>query len=230
MKLQAILLDLDNTLYEYDPCNEAALVLVHQRLAAWGELGADEFRRLHDASRAELAQGLSGQAASHSRLLIFNRVLDQLGWPDRWARALELHEVYWREFCCRMQPAPGLVTTLERLAQHAPLALVTNQTTEVQFRKVGQLGIARHLTEIITSEEAGADKPDPRIFDLALKRLAVRDPACAVMVGDTAGDIDGARRCGLRTVQSLQFPPPQPLTADHSIRDVRELGALLGSW
>jgi putative hydrolase of the HAD superfamily len=223
-------LDLDNTLYEYDSCNEAALDAVYERLARSGRIQRDEFRRLHDESRDELARRLRHQAASHSRLLIFRGVLARLTWPESLALLLELHDEYWRVFCSRMRPAPGLHETLERLAQRVPLALVTNQTTEVQFRKVQQLGIERHLAQIVTSEEAGADKPDRRIFELALRRLGGRKGAETVMVGDTAGDILGARNSGLRSVQSLQFSQGPAWGADRIIHDIRELLDVIDQW
>lgn len=65
------------------------------------------------------------------------------------------------------------------------------------------IGLARvlHTLEldvpVVTSAEAGAAKPEPRIFELALQRIGAR-PDRAVHVGDSADDEEGARRAGLR--------------------------------
>ena len=49
----------------------------------------------------------------------------------------------------------------------------------------------------MTSAEAGAPKPDPAIFRLALARLEV-EPARALHVGDSHADAEGARAAGMR--------------------------------
>jgi len=50
---------------------------------------------------------------------------------------------------------------------------------------------------VITSAEAGAAKPDPAVFALALHRLGA-DPRRAVHIGDSPADEEGARAAGLR--------------------------------
>jgi putative hydrolase of the HAD superfamily len=50
---------------------------------------------------------------------------------------------------------------------------------------------------VVTSAEAGAAKPDPRIFELALQRIGTSADR-AVHVGDSPDDEEGARRAGLR--------------------------------
>lgn len=51
---------------------------------------------------------------------------------------------------------------------------------------------------VITSAEAGAAKPDPAVFELALSRLDVADPGRAVHVGDSEADEEGAAAAGMR--------------------------------
>ena len=66
------------------------------------------------------------------------------------------------------------------------------------------IGLSEHLQRlgldlpVVTSAEAGAAKPDPAVFALALQRLGVADPARAVHVGDDSADEAGARAAGLR--------------------------------
>jgi HAD superfamily hydrolase (TIGR01509 family) len=58
---------------------------------------------------------------------------------------------------------------------------------------------------VVTSAEAGAPKPDPEPFHLALRRLAVA-PERALHVGDSPADEEGARAAGLHFL-------PAPLTS-----------------
>jgi len=51
---------------------------------------------------------------------------------------------------------------------------------------------------VFTSAEAGAPKPHPAVFELALSHLGVSDPARAVHIGDSDADAEGAAAVGMR--------------------------------
>jgi HAD superfamily hydrolase (TIGR01509 family) len=62
------------------------------------------------------------------------------------------------------------------------------------------LGLAGHLDFVVDSAEVGVEKPDPRIFELALAQGRVA-PGEAVYIGDLYSiDVRGARAAGLRAV------------------------------
>jgi putative hydrolase of the HAD superfamily len=73
-------------------------------------------------------------------------------------------------------------------------------TTEQQLVKLLALGLRDMAEFIVTSEEAGAEKPNPAGVDLALARLGV--PASgAWLVGDSLQrDVAAARARGLTAV------------------------------
>lgn len=202
---RAVLFDLDDTLYAYEPCNEAGLVAAHAVLSGAAPLDVATFRALHDRVRAELATRLRGRAASHDRAIFFKLVVERHTGASRPALALELLEAYWSSFLARATPAAGASEALEELARHHALALVTNQTTDVQLRKLERLGLARWFPVVVTSGEIGVEKPDARMFAAALEALGV-EPTRAVMVGDDPeADMRGAAKAGLRTILSTQF-------------------------
>jgi putative hydrolase of the HAD superfamily len=94
------------------------------------------------------------------------------------------------------EPMPGAVravSELERLG--LALAVVSNWDVALHGY-LAQLGLAGRFGAIVTSAEAGAPKPDPRIFELALARLRVR-PERALHVGDSEADEEGARAAGM---------------------------------
>jgi putative hydrolase of the HAD superfamily len=59
------------------------------------------------------------------------------------------------------------------------------------------LGLDALVDIVVTSAEAGAPKPAPAVFELALARLGVDDAARAVHIGDAAADEEGAHAAGL---------------------------------
>jgi putative hydrolase of the HAD superfamily len=76
------------------------------------------------------------------------------------------------------------------------LAVVSNWDVGLHDR-LGELGLAGLVDTIVTSAEAGAPKPSPEIFALALARLGAV-PERTVHVGDSDADAEGARAAGLR--------------------------------
>jgi putative hydrolase of the HAD superfamily len=94
------------------------------------------------------------------------------------------------------EPVPGAVDAvlaLERLGLR--LAVVSNWDVALH-EYLEELGLAEHFAAVVTSAEAGAPKPDPRIFELALERVGVR-PERALHVGDSEADVEGARAAGM---------------------------------
>ncbi len=61
---------------------------------------------------------------------------------------------------------------------------------------LARLGVSDRFHAIVTSAEAGVQKPDPVIFRLALARIGV-SPGRALHVGDSESDREGARRAAL---------------------------------
>ena len=65
---------------------------------------------------------------------------------------------------------------------------------------VAELGLAPYLDVLVTSKEVGAEKPDPRMFDAALRKVGVL-PREAVHVGDQYhSDVRGAEAVGMNAV------------------------------
>ena len=62
------------------------------------------------------------------------------------------------------------------------------------------LGLTAHVDFVLDSAEVGVEKPDPRIFELALAQARL-DPSGAAYLGDLYSvDVRGARAAGMRAV------------------------------
>jgi len=95
---------------------------------------------------------------------------------------------------------PGAVDLVRRLAGAVPVVLVTNGPPDIQRLKIEQTGVGEYLTAVVISGELGIGKPDPAIFAHALG-LVDTAPAQAVMVGDSwERDVTGALSTGMRAV------------------------------
>jgi putative hydrolase of the HAD superfamily len=86
---------------------------------------------------------------------------------------------------------------LELAAARLRLAVVSNWDVGLHDH-LRALGLNAVVDIVVTSAEAGAPKPAPAVFELALARLNVYDAARVVHIGDATADEEGAKAAGLR--------------------------------
>ena len=115
----------------------------------------------------------------------------------------EFRDTYQDHLCVRTRPYPEVPELLDRLtARGVPLAVLSNKmqegTEEVVARLFGRWSFAAVLGE----QEGRPKKPDPAGALLAAAGLGL-PPARCVLVGDSAGDLQTARRAGMIGVGAL---------------------------
>src|SRR5439155_8366072 len=94
------------------------------------------------------------------------------------------------------EPVPGAVEAVAELeGLGLRLAVVSNWDVALA-EHLARIGLAGRFAAIVTSAEARAPKPEPRVFELALERLGV-PPERALHVGDAEADELGARAAGM---------------------------------
>ena len=94
----------------------------------------------------------------------------------------------WGEF----EPWPDVLAALERLDGRTTF-IVTNCSTELGRRAAQRAG---HFDLVLTAEEAGAYKPDPRPYRAALDTLSL-DAHEVLFVAGSSHDVGGASRVGM---------------------------------
>jgi 2-haloacid dehalogenase len=95
-----------------------------------------------------------------------------------------------------LDPWPDSPAGLERLSARYRLATLSNGGRDLlaSLARHGRL----HFHEILSAEDAGAYKPDPRVYRMACERLGTR-PEETLMVAAHLGDLQAAGQVGLRT-------------------------------
>ncbi|HYG49438.1 MAG TPA: YjjG family noncanonical pyrimidine nucleotidase [Flavobacteriales bacterium] len=94
----------------------------------------------------------------------------------------------------------GTYEILEYLCKKYKLAIITNGFNEVVAHKIKNCGLDRYFNHIQTSEDAGHQKPHPRIFEIVLEKFNVGAKK-AVMIGDNLEtDIAGGKNSGMHTI------------------------------
>lgn len=190
----AVLFDLDNTFYPYDPAHKAGLRAVEKKVTSSLAATSDEFNAAFALAKQEVKDALGSTASSHNRLIYFKLMLEHLGLGSQALLALDLEQTYWRTFLENAMLFEGLFDVLETLRLNSiPVGLVTDLTTQIQFRKVTFFNLDQFFDTIVTSEETGKDKPAAVNFELAIDKIKP-EGTNYWMIGDSPRkDIQGAR-------------------------------------
>jgi putative hydrolase of the HAD superfamily len=96
---------------------------------------------------------------------------------------------------------PETMSTLIHLkARGYHLGVISNGITIKQYEKLVRLGLYHFFDSVITSQEAGVEKPDIAIFELAIKTMGCKAEN-SVMIGNSFNDdVLGAIDAGMSAV------------------------------
>lgn len=228
----AILFDTDNTLYPYDPAHEAALTEVCIKVNKNLNISEKQFYNAFSEAKVLVKEKLGETASSHSRLLYMQKMLELIGLGSQVLLALDLEQTYWRNFLKNAILFPGVVELLDDIRLLGiPTAIVTDLTAQIQFRKIIYFGLDHFFEYIVTSEEAGHDKPHKAPFVIALEKMQVSD-GTVWMIGDNIrSDIIGAKNAidavTLQKVHEGVETDEDGVVADATFNDFQDVRALL---
>lgn len=168
--------------------------------------------------------GAAGEPDLVRGWLVFGQVFTRAGVTDRDAIDAALAELqrYHAEHNLWERVPDGVIPALQRLrASGRKLVVVSNANGRIAAA-LGRAGIAPHVDVIIDSFDLGVEKPDPRLFELALARAGAQ-AATTLHVGDLFHtDVVGARAAGIRAV----LLDMADLYGDFDCERVRSLGEL----
>jgi putative hydrolase of the HAD superfamily len=192
-------------------------------LDAGGVLVNPNWRRISDALAAHgvrVAPGVLADAEPHVKHRLdvpelirhssdtqrgwtyFNLVLEHAGiarTPATDAALEELQAYHAVDNLWELVPE-GVVPALERLRARVPRLVIVSNANGRLHVVMERLGLARFFDVMLDSHLEGVEKPDPRLFELALEQAGGR-PETTLHVGDFYWvDVQGARAAGLHAV------------------------------
>lgn len=219
-KLKAVLLDLDDTLYE-----ERDFVISGFHAVA------DRIAEASGAVREEVFQFLMLELRESGRGRIFNAAMRRFGIPDSPEGVASLVQLY-RRHDAAISLYPGVDDLIRRLNKDYRVAVVTDGAVETQTSKVRALGLERMVDRIVYCWEIGHPKPDAECFAAALAYFRV-PPAQAIVVGDhplhdiSVGKQMGALTARVRTGRFGSAPNLEKAIPDFDVPDVTRIREIL---
>ena len=151
--------------------------------------------RFAQAAREEELWTTSPERSRAFWLSVYERLLAGMGLPT----GDGLHETLYREFTDLANYAlfDDVAPALSALRRSGAMLGVVSNFEEWLERLLGQLGVLDVFDVRVISGLEGVEKPDPRIYRLALERAGV-EPAEAAFVGDSPEfDIDPPAAIGM---------------------------------
>lgn len=206
--IKAIVFDLDDTLYdclhENDKAVDDTVRYVANELLHMDE---DVVRKAFEEGRDTVKSQLSewDMAAQHNRVLYFQKMLELLD-VSPFKYDLQVYNYFWDNFLNRISLFPEALKFIDDArALGIKIGICTDMTAHIQFRKIDRLGLTDRLDAMITSEEAGVEKPNRRMFDMIAEKLGVKNEE-VIYVGDSyKKDVTGAKNAGMTPVWYLSL-------------------------
>ena len=205
-KYKAVFLDWDDTIGDFHGAADLALAQMYEKYQLDRYFASlDEFVGLYKPHNQEL-WAKYGEDKVTKEYLSLDRFLFPLMhgslYPNgETAQVIRLAMTMSDDFLAlttaHFSLLPGAEDIVRYLAEKYPLTIVTNGFIEVQYEKFDKSGLKDCFSHIVLSEEVGCQKPNPRIFEEAL-RLNGLSADEVVMVGDSwYSDIQGAINAGI---------------------------------
>lgn len=200
MTFKGIIFDLDDTLYDYRILEKKAYIQVEE--FALKQLGIERkiFRDSLLKAKKEIKARLPYSASGHNRLLYFQRILEISDYCML-SVAIDLEEVFWSYVLTHMELNKDAEELLDYCkGRKMKIGICTDLTVGIQLKKIKKLGLEKWMDCLVTSEEAGIEKPAMEIFHLCLEKMGL-DSEEVIYIGDSyEKDIMGALRTGMKAI------------------------------
>ena len=203
--IKAVIFDLDNTLYNYDANHVYGMEALEKYCRDAFGLTETETREFYGKAGRIMTERIgTDTAAIHSRMLRLQCMMELLEQP-LFPHVQNLYHAYWDTFIGHVEPNPGVMDFLMELKKrNIPIGIGTDMTAYIQYKKLEAIRVTSYIDFIVTSEEAGVEKPHRHLFELCVEKAGVRAEECAFIGDNVKKDIEGAWKNGLKGIWYTQ--------------------------
>ena len=198
--IKHIFFDLDHTLWDFDKNSEMAFEMIFEK--DFPEINIDDFIKVYvPINQAVWKLYQKDEITSEQlRYLRLKQSFDALKIEISDFQIDEIANEYIKLLPENNHLFDGTIEVLDYLKPNYSLHIITNGFAEVQDKKLNNSGIAKYFETITNSENAGAKKPNPIIYNYALAS-ANANKENSIMIGDCIdADINGALDFGIDAI------------------------------
>ncbi len=194
MKYQYILLDADNTLFDFDACEKEAF---YYAMHHFGVDATEDMYARYNIINANCWKALERGELTRESLQItrYQRLMEEFSLS---LDPKETNECYLGHLATVGILYPGAVEFVKTLSENAQVYIITNGLARVQVGRFRNCPLVPYLKSIFISEDMGASKPDPAFFEAVAKKIDGFEKSRAIVIGDSlTSDIQGANNYDL---------------------------------
>ncbi len=196
-KYDYVLLDADNTLFDFDYSEKMALAVT---MARWGYPITEEHHRAYHQANKTLWKSFERGEIAQEEILArrFRGFMDLVGGDFD---AVAMNEFFMDQLILHGRLLPGAEAFCRSLYGRCTLVIVTNGVARVQRGRLEISPIRDLFAGVFISTELGCQKPSGEYFDAVCRALPLPDRRRAVLVGDSlTSDILGGNGAGIDTI------------------------------
>ncbi|MFC1953394.1 HAD family hydrolase [Chloroflexota bacterium] len=195
--IKAVAFDGDGTLWDFEKVMRHSLHFVFRELEQFDPLAASllDIDKMI-AIRNRVASELKGKITNleEIRLEAFKQTLADIDRPDN-ALASHLNQVYLQRRFKDIELFEDVLPALETLKKKYSLGLISNGNSYPE-----RCGLNGVFSFVIFSQNYGFEKPDPRLFHIALEKVGCSTRQL-LMVGDSLqNNVIGAMEAGIKGI------------------------------
>lgn len=227
MNYKVVILDLDNTLIDFDYMEDRSLkAMLDHFNVSWDAKMVEDYKIINQ----NLWEGLEKGLYKKSEILIkrfddlknkYNLTYDSNNANDYYLSGMANYTKY----------LPYGLEILEKLSGKCTLVMLTNGVEEAQNKKIDKLGLRAYFDAIIISETVNLHKPDIKIFEYMSDQIGMTNKEEMIIIGDSiSSDIQGGINYSIDT---CYYNPqnkmiPNHINVQYEIASLEELTEILG--
>ncbi len=226
MKIKAILIDVDDTLLDFDESAKMSMAMAAEKK---GILLPDNiwevFQQVNKGLWHDLEQGL-----------LTNAELFHI----RWTKVFEAAGIegdgpaFEKEFLNGLSICAPLIHGADEIVKYLHgkyrIAVASNGPYEQQVARLKKVGLSEYIDCLFVSGKIGHAKPSRAFFDACMADLGDLEPEEVMMIGDSiSADISGAASYGMQTCwyNHKGAPAEQGEMADYTVHSLLEIKEIL---
>lgn len=197
MTIRTVLIDIDNTLLDFDKSAEIAMhSTAEKHCVILPENSVTVFREVNERLWRGLENGELTKQDIYDRR--WKEIFDQLGVT---ADFHAFEDTFRQQMRVTAVPVEGAEDILSYLSEKYPVYSASNASRLQQEARLIKTGLLKYLSGMFTSEEIGFGKPAKEFFHACVSELYPVKPSEIIMIGDSINaDITGAKSFGLKSI------------------------------
>ncbi len=197
MKIKAVLIDIDNTILDF---NRSAIIasekVASRHSVSLPENYPDIFHRINDELWGQLECGNIEKSDIYE--MRFMKIFEEAGIS---ADCHAFEEDFRKEMRLTAEKVPGAEEILSYLSSKYPVYTASNASRFQQAIRLEKAGLSQYLSGMFASEDIGFQKPAKEFFCYCCEQLYPVKPSEIIMIGDNiSADIIGAKNFGLKSI------------------------------